>query len=296
MTRRHVLLVTLAQCVTGCLGARYPRPSTLPDPRRHEQYLIAAEPRGAGYLLLERRDAEVSLWRLDHQARDKRRLELDPALAESLASAWPERARVVELVKASPVGEEAERQGLAFTAPIAEGTRCDLVHGRYLARNGQLTLADRDTAVELQRLPSAPPLAITWVGTAEGELAGLEAVYETGVSTRAALRIVPDQSLALLLSRKGFLAHRAGKTDEAIAYWERSRTLDPRSPTTVYDLACAHAVRGDSERALLLLAEAVALGGRRLQDWARSDPDFRALRESPEFSRLVSPQAVGQAP
>jgi len=82
---------------------------------------------------------------------------------------------------------------------------------------------------------------------------------------------------------------RSGADEEARALL---RTIRP-GPGTWYNLACTHALLGDTEEALELLRadieqnHASAESRRRQQEWAAEDPDLASLRDDPRFRRLV---------
>jgi len=67
------------------------------------------------------------------------------------------------------------------------------------------------------------------------------------------------------------------------------------APAVHYNLACAHALLGDSDVALeflrLELSEPGATAGARARrkQWAREDPDLASLRDDPRFQTLVAP-------
>lgn len=116
---------------------------------------------------------------------------------------------------------------------------------------------------------------------------------------------------------------RMGDPERALAYFERAYTLDENdfmrvllacyrarsgrvaeartvlrsvepAPPLYYNLACTHALLGDAELALDYLQREFAQnhptrGSReRQKEWARGDPDLRALRGLPRFERLVA--------
>ena len=115
---------------------------------------------------------------------------------------------------------------------------------------------------------------------------------------------------------------RMGDTERALAYFERAFELDQRdfmqallacyrarsgreeearavlralqpAPALYYNIACTHALLGDTREALdFLLREfeenhPTARSRARQQQWAREDPDLASLRDDPAFRRLV---------
>ena len=82
---------------------------------------------------------------------------------------------------------------------------------------------------------------------------------------------------------------RAGREAEARGLL---RTIRP-GPGTWYNLACTHALLGDTDRALDLLEEELTrnqpseAARARQAAWAREDPDLKSLRGDPRFERLT---------
>ena len=80
---------------------------------------------------------------------------------------------------------------------------------------------------------------------------------------------------------------KAGKMGEAIAEQRKALAINPRSEQLMYALAQRYAQAGDSRQAIEQLARAI---GRQPLQWkprAAADPLFAAMRELPEFRRLV---------
>lgn len=93
---------------------------------------------------------------------------------------------------------------------------------------------------------------------------------------------------ARLELRRGLARWTAGDRHGATLAWERALARDPATADALYDLACAHAVGGDLERAADELRLVVSIDPVRYRRLARSDPDLEALLEDPELRRLVS--------
>ena len=82
---------------------------------------------------------------------------------------------------------------------------------------------------------------------------------------------------------------RSGRETEARVLL---RELKPR-PQLYYNLACTHALLGDTERALDYLERELQenlsseAARDRQREWAREDPDLQSLRQDPRFQRLL---------
>ena len=101
-------------------------------------------------------------------------------------------------------------------------------------------------------------------------------------SLEARLLIDPDDIRALR-GRARCLWH-VGRQDDAFNLMMRvSRQPDPLN----YQLSCTLACAGETDRALDVLEEAVALGWRH-RAWLERDPDIDVLRDHPRFNRIVA--------
>jgi hypothetical protein len=63
-----------------------------------------------------------------------------------------------------------------------------------------------------------------------------------------------------------------------------------------YNLACYHAVLGESETAILTLIDAVQKGGFCDFEWMRADQDFRTIRHLAQFQNLFPPSPPPSSP
>jgi tetratricopeptide (TPR) repeat protein len=104
----------------------------------------------------------------------------------------------------------------------------------------------------------------------------------------AAVKQLPDEPW--LVTFEGMLCARRGQTDRALECVRRA--LDcPRSfghtHHTYYDIACIHAVLGETDTAMAWLERSVDTG---FACWPffRIDPYLEKLREEPAFKRLVA--------
>lgn len=118
---------------------------------------------------------------------------------------------------------------------------------------------------------------------------------------RAAVAASPDDPIALLLF--AVQMERLGRADEGRAAFERAVRLagcdDRGAPTggpgrrihccVLYNAACYHAVRGDRERALAMLAAFFATPNHRhvTREALLADPDFASIRDDPAFRALL---------
>ena len=135
------------------------------------------------------------------------------------------------------------------------------------------------------------------VGDEEHELGPGQLVFVRDPSLRRGAVAVTDDAAVLAVGGKpgaahevsaweyGFLAQphlRAGRYDEAKRLLQEGLEAKPGSPPTLYNLACAEALAGESDAALSHLNEAVA-GDERFREYAQTDEDFASIRDDPRF-------------
>jgi serine/threonine protein kinase/tetratricopeptide (TPR) repeat protein len=121
------------------------------------------------------------------------------------------------------------------------------------------------------------------------------AEYERGlaliVSSDHALR---DRTTIELNVKLGAAFHRAGRSADAAQYFDRALRLfdalvskGADDPFTRYYITCAHALRGDTERALDSLERVAAKLPALTAARVRRDPDLESLRDEERFQRIA---------
>lgn len=127
--------------------------------------------------------------------------------------------------------------------------------------------------------PGHPPLiaALEWVSAGEGYR--LEGVLV--LDLRA--------GRADLMERRGLVVHRQHRYTASAALFRLALDENPEDASAAYNLACALARLGQTERALTYLGLAVDLDRLRLSVVAARDPDLDPLRELSAFRRLFDP-------
>ena len=112
----------------------------------------------------------------------------------------------------------------------------------------------------------------------------------------AALKVIEITSLKLeasledvvLLSRLAEGYARFGGREETHAIIRRVLELAPSDGLVLYNCACAHALLGESDPALLFLRRAFDSGFRAVVHSARADGALESIRDHPQFQRLVA--------
>jgi DNA-binding winged helix-turn-helix (wHTH) protein/tetratricopeptide (TPR) repeat protein len=231
---------------------------------------------------------------------------VDEALIEFRAVAAARESDVSNLTQAA-WGMYMAGEGSEAAALVERAVHLDDSYGNAHHLRGWIRLAEKDYVRAAESLEAAYQKTPAQFGRAHQGLFGgdLAALYYAGVAYQKA----GNAERATLTFRR-VLDHcqRVEHTlkDDAAARWQaanfvgraRARLGDtaPEPPrladddTTYYvQSARLHAVQGRSELALRELAQGLALGFgeyRHIQD----DPDFEALRDKPEFVRLVTAQ------
>ncbi len=78
---------------------------------------------------------------------------------------------------------------------------------------------------------------------------------------------------------------RLGESEAGLAWARRAVAIDPEDAGIQYNVACLHALEGDSTRAIQCLEAAVKAGFAH-RDWVERDPDLDSLRDDPRFKTL----------
>jgi len=80
----------------------------------------------------------------------------------------------------------------------------------------------------------------------------------------------------------------SGQVEAGVSQAERALTIAPDDGRIRYNVACAVARAGLTDRALDQLREGIGRTSGYFTSWAPQDPDFASLREHPEFIKLFS--------
>jgi TolB-like protein/Flp pilus assembly protein TadD len=152
------------------------------------------------------------------------------------------------------------------------------------------SIGDRARAAELfERTVELEPTNYTaWglLGLARetlGDAAGREAILRCVQLIDRQLDLYPDDVRAIQFGASSNAA--LGRRERALELCAKALVIDPEAPGTLYNVACAYALLGESDKALDLLEKWVAIGAG--GSWIREDPDFRSLRASPRFIELL---------
>ena len=307
----------LARALRGALSAResalLERGGTR-DPEAYDRYLrgqkwlreysdgaaVAAIPLFRGAIERDPRFAQAhaglasalavkGLWRIDMTdaetaealAASARALELEPYIPE---------AHVARACVLSMQGRDAEAaQGFEEAIRLNPAAHLTYyLYGRHCFGAGQM-----EKAVEMYRAAiRLEPDDFQTQAMLEGPLQSLGRTEEAREANRLAglkierrLQAKPDDVRALLLG--AVQAAHAGNAERARLLGERAMVARPDDFSTAYNVACAHALLGEHDRALELLDRAVRHGRGNLA-WIEHDTDLAALHGRPRFEAILA--------
>jgi serine/threonine protein kinase/Tfp pilus assembly protein PilF len=99
------------------------------------------------------------------------------------------------------------------------------------------------------------------------------------------LELNPDDSRACQLGAGA--AANLGDREAATEYARRALTINPDDPLLLYNIACMHAMLGNSDEAMNCLEKAGDKGYGQ-KDWVEHDSDLDSLRQLPRFQAIVA--------
>ncbi|MGI5862674.1 MAG: TPR end-of-group domain-containing protein [Myxococcales bacterium] len=98
-------------------------------------------------------------------------------------------------------------------------------------------------------------------------------------------------ALATLLDARAVRALQAGQLEQARVDLERAVHAAPRDAIAHYNLACAWALLGEEDKAILALGKAIDLEPELLRAQALRDPDLDGIRHRVELKLMIEPRA-----
>lgn len=210
----------------------------------------------------------------------RRAVELDPESAEAHAS----RGLAESLSKNYQTAEAEFETAMRLNPRLYDAcylyARCKFAQGLKAEAAGlfrkasELDLADYQSLTHLE-------MCLRSLGRHE------EARAVSRVAVERAERHIelhPEDARALYLGANALL--QLGDRERCIAWAERALAIDPEENTTLYNVACIHALLGRRDSALELL-ETTVRNGFGNKDWMENDPDLFALKSDPRFDGLL---------
>ncbi len=228
------------------------------------------------HIYIERTETQREL----AEACSRKALELDPTLAEAHAS------RGVAL---SAAGQAEEAEAAFETALRLDPNLYEAAYfyARHCFAAGKLERAIEyfEWAAALRPEDFQAILLVAQAYHSLGVEDEAERARRQGLAlVEQRLEHVPDDVRARYLGANALVA--LGEREKGLAWARLARSMDPDDPMLLYNLGCINALAGEPAEALACLRQAVAAGLTQ-KDWLRHDGDLDALRELPDFQRLL---------
>ena len=109
--------------------------------------------------------------------------------------------------------------------------------------------------------------------------------YDEAAEKLAAIAAAqPDNARAVQLH--GYALHAAGRLDEALVVHERAATFPDTAGVANYNIACVHALKGNTDAAFAALDRAIATGFHK-PEYLEQDTDLTSLRADARWTAAV---------
>jgi len=116
------------------------------------------------------------------------------------------------------------------------------------------------------------------------ELIGVREYEKAAELLRQATRKHPDDARAW--ATLGYCLHMLGQLDKAMVVHKKAASFPKTAALGHYNIACVHALRGETERAFESLGRAIKLGMTDIEQ-LKTDKDLDSLRADPRFVRIL---------
>jgi adenylate cyclase len=212
----------------------------------------------------------------------QRALELDPDLAEALAAQVP----ALYVARRFAEAEAAVQRSLALEPDSYD------VHaaaGRFFMATGRWD----EAIAHLLRVADIAENDFWSLGMAttcyeaKGDKAAATALARRCLDrVEKVIAAEPDHGNALGFGVGALV--RLGERERALEWASRALLLDPANRNLRYNMACAMAQAGETERALELLESVFKGANRRGVEWFKVDKDLDPVRGDPRFTRMLA--------
>jgi len=178
-------------------------------------------------------------------------------------------------------GDDKEKVQEKYNHAIKELSAIEWVENAY--RNYQkgdyeAALHDFEKAAELDPTYSQSYTARGMDHASQGRY------HEAVIAFNQAIALNPQDALAYLF--RGKVYGELGQYQEAIADFNKTIELNPKDVLAYYNRSRAYSFTGNRKKAMQDLAKAIKLN-HEVRDFAKTDPAFDKIRNSPDFKRLI---------
>ncbi len=209
-----------------------------------------------------------------------RALELDPDLSEGHVARGMVLYNKKEFEKAQEEFEKAVR------------LKPGLFEASYLYSRLCFALGQFDKAAELAHQAARlrpedynAPCLLGMIYTEQNKQAEREKAYrKTLENAQRSLELFPEDTRALYMGATAAIS--LGEKELGLAWAERISAAHPQETMTLYGVACAYALLGQTEKAIECMEEAIRFGTIQ-KKWLEHDPDLRSIRDHPRFKALL---------
>lgn len=111
-----------------------------------------------------------------------------------------------------------------------------------------------------------------------------QAYRKTLENVKRSLELFPEDTRALYMGATAAISQ--GDERLGLEWAKRISSAHPQETMTLYGVACAYALLGQTEKAIDCMEEAVQFGTIQ-KKWLEHDPDLRSIREHPRFKALL---------
>jgi len=220
---------------------------------------------------------EANLQEADVQSR--KALELDADLAEAHVA----RGLAVSLNQQFAEASKEFEIALGLDPSLFEAF---YMYGRACFAEGKLTeaarLFEQASKVRPEDYQAPNLLALCYDGLRRWSEANA-AYKRCAEAAEKHLELQPDDERALYLGAQALC--RVGNREKGLAWAQRALAIDPDEPAVLYNVACTHALAGQSDEAIGYLERAVQ-SGFGYKEWIRNDPALDSLRMHPRFQAV----------
>jgi hypothetical protein len=240
--------------------------------------LVGFLPQGDLLVLETKSGGEAILRRMSH---DGAKSSIVARERPASLSDWVERRRAALGVRSpTPIAKRGDRWQahgleLALIEPAPLGDRrfveLEAKRGERAIRVWRMPALARVEVGPLYLVPGTGTLIVSYV---QKDRRGLETIDLASV-------------LATLLNLEALAVYRAGDRSRAVEILEEAAAASPKSADAVYNLACLHALMGQTVRAKGELSIALSIDRVRVRQLARNDADLESVREDPEVRRWL---------
>lgn len=209
-----------------------------------------------------------------------RALELDPELSEGHVARGMVLYNQKEFDRAQDEFEKAVR------------LKPDLFEASYLYARLCFALGQFDKAAELAHQAARlrpedynAPCLLGMIYTEQNKMAEREKAYrKTLENVKRSIELFPEDTRALYMGATAAIS--LGEKELGLEWAERISSAHPHETMTLYGVACAYALVGQTEKAIERMEEAIQYGTIQ-KKWLENDPDLRSIREHPRFKALL---------